>query len=272
MKDMRKQRAVYAAVLTLVLAVTMGISLYTASSGSSEENSDQGSGYTASLPEEIEKIEPAIPDTTEVQQSVQTPNDNIEGTEGSESQPEESSSEPEESTDGSVEIIPEDLLYMSALDAPSEADQEANGIFFDPATDMMAWPVSGNVVMEYSLDSVIYDATLDQFRVNDSVSISAEANETVTAAASGIVAEIGYTQELGNYVVLEHGNGFRTTYGQLDDNIPVTVAQRVERGEAIGQLTEPVWHCIALGDHVDFKVTMDGEPVDPLIYLEYEME
>lgn len=269
MSNMRKQRAIYAAVLSLVLVVTMGISLFTASFGDTANDSEQDSGYTASLPESETseasmEEEPEVPDTEEVQQNIEDPNESIEGADASDSE-----EAPEASADASG--LTEEQLTTD-LDVPDSNDLEANGIFFDPATDAMAWPVSGNVVMEYSLDSVIYDATLDQYRVNDSISISAEANEAVCAAAAGIVAEIGYTEEMGNYVVLEHGNGFRTTYGQLESPIPVAVAQRVGKGETIGQLAEPAWYGVALGDHVDFKVTLDGEPVDPLAYLEYDLE
>ena len=267
MMSMNKQRGIYAGLLTLVLAVTMGISVYTASS----EKEDPG--YTAELPEESVAEIQEVPDRQEVQKDILERNEKIETVEvPEEAAVDKSGSDEEIEAEASEEeaLTAEAQVPEEALTA--EAELEANGIFFDPETDRLAWPVSGTVVMEYSQDQLIYDATLDQFRVNDSISISAEKAENVCAAASGIVSEIGYTEELGNYVVLEHGNGFRTTYGQLEDSISLTVAERVEEGDVIGQLAAPLDHSVALGDHLNFKVTLNGEAVDPMEYLEYEME
>lgn len=271
MMSMNKQRAVYAGILSLVLAVTLGISLYTASG-------DDPEGYTAEVPESAAIVEETetpeaslveIPEKKEVQQNLLDRNEEIETAERS---VDESAAA---DMDQTAEVDVEEELTAEAseeAEVTAEAELEANGIFFDPETDRLAWPVSGKVVMEYSQDQLIYDATLDQFRVNDSICISGEAAEEVCAAASGIVAEVGYTDELGHYVVLEHGNGFRTTYGQLEDSISLTVAERVEEGQVLGQLAAPLDHSVALGDHLNFMVTLNGETVDPMEYLAFEME
>lgn len=57
--------------------------------------------------------------------------------------------------------------------------------------------------------------TLDQYRTNDNVCISAEVGDEVKASADGVVSEIVRDDLLGNYVVIDHENGWRTTYSQL---------------------------------------------------------
>lgn len=267
MMSMKKQRGIYAAGLSMVLAVTLGISLYTASG-------DEGEDYTAEAPEVSVVEEVEIPEKEEVQQDLIERNQQIEAAEKPVSETSENEEEQldEAEAEAEVEAKAESRAEIIAETEAKAQDPVASGFFFDPAVDSLAWPVSGNVVMEYSLDQVIYDATLDQFRINDSISIAGAAAENVCAAAAGIVTEIGYTEELGHYVVLEHGNGFRTTYGQMQDNFALAVGERVEEGNVLGQLAEPVQSSVALGDHLTFKVTLNGEAVDPLEYLEYEEE
>ena len=42
----------------------------------------------------------------------------------------------------------------------------------------MIWPVSGTVLMNYSMDKTVYFATLDQYKYNPALSLSAEQKET----------------------------------------------------------------------------------------------
>ncbi len=134
--------------------------------------------------------------------------------------------------------------------------------------DTFGWPVYGNVVMDYSMDKLVYDKTLDQYRNNDSVAIGAPVNTPVLSVTNGIVEEVGTSIEDGNYVVVAHGNGFRTTYSQLAKDIFVTKSDVVKRGETLGYIENPTRHSVALGTHVDFKVTHNDSPINPHLYLE----
>ncbi len=58
-----------------------------------------------------------------------------------------------------------------------------------------------------------------------------------------------------------------TTYGQLQEAVDVVVDETVSKGETIGYVAEPTWYSLALGNHVEFQVTLDGTPVDPTLYL-----
>ncbi len=157
-----------------------------------------------------------------------------------------------------------------------EQDQPVTGVTqweaFDPASMELIWPVSGVVVKNYSVNSLIYDETLDIYSVNDSISISAEEAEAVMAAADGVVTEIGRSDRLGNYVVLNNGNGYETTYGQMDENLEVAVGDVVHAGDVLGRISSPSWYSVALGTHLTFQVTLQDTAVNPLDYLENELE
>ena len=138
--------------------------------------------------------------------------------------------------------------------------------FFD-ISRRMEWPVLGEVVMGYSSDRLIYDMTLDQYRTNDNISIAAEIGSQVLASASGIVEFVGYTRESGNYVIINHGNGWITTYGQLQDGVLVRAGDVVRAGQPIGGVCSPSIYGVLLGNHVNFRVENHGVSVDPRTVL-----
>ena len=143
---------------------------------------------------------------------------------------------------------------------------------FDPDEDLMVWPVSGVVLMDYSADALIYDETLDLYRTNESISIGAAEAEEVLAAADGIVTDIGKSDALGNYVVLDNGSGYETTYGQLSEDLAVAVGEYVAQGEVLGCIDAPSWYSSALGTHLNFTVRVNGETINPLEFLENVLE
>lgn len=131
----------------------------------------------------------------------------------------------------------------------------------------LQWPVEGNIILDYNMDSTIYFPTLDSYRCNPAIVIQSENGTGVCAGAKGIVKEISYIDEIGNYVVVGIGNGYELTYGQLD-NISVAVGDTVESDTVIGVVGEVTRYYKNEGSNVYFKMTKDGNPCDPLDYLE----
>ena len=131
----------------------------------------------------------------------------------------------------------------------------------------LAWPVTGDIVMDYSMDTAIYDATLDQYRTNDSISIAAAEGTDVTAAAGGVVEYVGVDSRNGQTVVIQHDNGWRTTYSQLAEAVAVNQGDTVTQGQVIGQVGTPTKYAVALGPHLDFTVTSEDTTLDPKLAL-----
>ena len=51
------------------------------------------------------------------------------------------------------------------------------------AEDGILWPMEGNVILDYSMDSTVYFATLDQYKYNPAVIIAGDVNSKVYAVA-----------------------------------------------------------------------------------------
>lgn len=133
--------------------------------------------------------------------------------------------------------------------------------------DGMTWPVRGDVILNYSMDSAVFFATLEQYKYNPAIYIGAQQGDNVSACARGKVTKIGKDDEIGNYVVLNLGNGYEVTCGQLEQ-LQVKEGDTVSRGQVIGTVAKTTKYYAVEGDHVYLKITRDGEPVNPLELLQ----
>lgn len=133
--------------------------------------------------------------------------------------------------------------------------------------DTLAWPIVGNVLINYSMDKTVYFPTLEQYKYNPAIIISAVEGESITAAANGKVSQVYTDAELGNVVVMELGNGYEITYGQLKD-ITVSEGGYVNQGDIIGSVAAPTKYYSVEGCNVYFKLTKDGVAVNPMTKLQ----
>ncbi|MDE6747917.1 MAG: M23 family metallopeptidase, partial [Lachnospiraceae bacterium] len=133
--------------------------------------------------------------------------------------------------------------------------------------DSLVWPIVGNILIDYSMDKTIYFETLQQYKYNPGIVIAATEGEIITAAANGRVISVDYDAQLGNTVVMDLGNQYELTYGQLD-NITVSEGSYVSTGDIIGSVAHPTKYYSTEGANVYFKLTKDGEPVNPMSKLE----
>lgn len=158
-------------------------------------------------------------------------------------------------------------------EAGSEEMPVAAGVAIDPLegytfgeNSVLMWPIAGNIVMNYSMDSTILHKTLGTYKTNPAINISAEVGTNVGAAASGIVQSIYDSEETGTTMVIAVGSGYVTTYGLLD-NLAVEEGDSVTAGQVIGTVGAPTAYYVEEGPNVYFAVSKDGTPVDPTEYL-----
>ena len=123
-------------------------------------------------------------------------------------------------------------------------------------------PISGEILMYYSMDKSIYFATLDQYKYNPATVLSAVEGDQVVVCADAKVISIYDNEEIGHAVTLDLGNGYQATYGQLKD-VQITEGSYVNRGEALGSVAAPTKYYTLEGPNLYFQVTKDGSPVNP---------
>ena len=134
------------------------------------------------------------------------------------------------------------------------------------ANDVLEWPIQGNVILNYSMEQGVYFATLDQYKYNPAIIISAEVGDEVKAAATGRVMSIKVDTQTGITVTMDMGSGYEMICGQLED-LRVREGDIVQRGEVIGVVAEPSKYYVVEGPNVYFQMLKDGKPVNPMEYM-----
>lgn len=138
-------------------------------------------------------------------------------------------------------------------------------LHFDAAD--LGWPLSGNVIMNYSMDQTVYFATLDQYKYNPALIIQGNVNDKVLSVTTGMVEQIVTDEETGCTVTVDLGDGYQAVYGQLKE-VPLSEGERVEAGDIIGYVSEPTKYYAVEGANLYFQLLKDGASVDPMEYLQ----
>ncbi len=172
--------------------------------------------------------------------------------------------------------IAEAQLGQTAVEQGGDSDAVAAGTGMDAAkalvldfadTTRMEWPIRGNVILDYSMDTTIYFPTLDQYKCNPAMVIQGEVSAPVYSPANARVLEIGVNEEIGNYLTLDLGNGYTAICGQLKEMAAVE-GEYLEKGQLLGYVAEPTKYYTIEGSNVFFELKHGDEAVDPLDYLE----
>ncbi|KKQ74063.1 MAG: Metalloendopeptidase-like protein membrane protein [Berkelbacteria bacterium GW2011_GWB1_38_5] len=100
---------------------------------------------------------------------------------------------------------------------------------------------------------------------HDGVDLTSRSGTTLFASASGRVvrATRGWGGGYGNFIVIDHGDGWQTLYGHMS-TFAVSAGQWVNQGQVIGVMGNTGW---STGVHVHFKITKNGRVLNPLDYL-----
>lgn len=132
---------------------------------------------------------------------------------------------------------------------------------------ILTWPASGAVLLNYSMDKTVFFSTLEQYKYNPALIIGGEVGETIAASSAGIVTNVEQTAQTGTTVTLDMGNGYTAVYGQLKE-VPLQIGDYVDAGQIVGYLSEPTKYYSVEGPNLYFEILKDGEPVNPMDYME----
>lgn len=131
-------------------------------------------------------------------------------------------------------------------------------------------PVEGTIARAYSEDPVYWESTRS-YRANLGYEIKAQVGKPVVSVMEGKVESIDSTSAEGVKVVINHQNGIKTVYSNLDAKVKVTVGQSIKQGAEIGLVGKTSLNSSYenYGDHLHFAVMKGNEYVDPSRYIKY---
>ncbi len=165
--------------------------------------------------------------------SIQTPDDGADDTPGGQEDP-DGDDEPDEPTGGEV-------LYVAPVAAES-------------------YSVEFDAVYANKLTGFYYR--------HQGVDFAAAAGAQVYAVADGTVTDISLSQELGNLISIDHGDGLVSVYRFVEPLEGLEEGDTVKQGEQIAAVAEAYGAEAADGAHLHFEMTLNGEQTDPAAYLD----
>ncbi|MEE9550697.1 MAG: peptidoglycan DD-metalloendopeptidase family protein [Candidatus Binatia bacterium] len=124
-------------------------------------------------------------------------------------------------------------------------------------TAALSWPLHGRITAKFG-------PRRSKRSPHEGIDIDGEHGDEVTAAAGGTVIQAGRQGKYGRVVLIDHGNGLTTLYAHLSRPL-VRAGDRVERGEPIAKVGRSG---NATGPHLHFEVRRNGQPLDPIPYLQ----
>ncbi len=101
-------------------------------------------------------------------------------------------------------------------------------------------------------------------RMHAGVDLAGPRGTPIYATAEGVVVYAGPESGYGNVVRIQHDFGFETVYAH-QSRIRVKVGQQVSRGVQIGDMGSTGR---STGSHLHYEVRVNGQPVNPMTYLE----
>jgi len=123
-----------------------------------------------------------------------------------------------------------------------------------PSAAGLIWPCDGVVVSGFGMR---------WGRMHEGIDIGCAYGTPNRAAAAGTIIYAGWLGGYGNLVVIDHGNGLSTAYAHAW-SILVSVGQSVSQGETVSLVGSTG---NSSGPHLHFEVRINGQAVDPLLYL-----
>ncbi len=149
--------------------------------------------------------------------------------------------------------------------AASEAEDQSAPVM---AKDLSyVWPIVGDIAVVYSVDELIYNKTMSDWRTHNGIDISGLIGTKVLAVADGTVTDIVKDDLLGTTVTIDHGNGLKSIYANLAKTPVVNKDDKVAMGSVIGAVGDTALGETSEVSHLHFAMTLDDELVDPCKYL-----
>lgn len=107
---------------------------------------------------------------------------------------------------------------------------------------------------------------LKKKRPHNGIDFGAPKGTPVYAPADGIVEIVRSSKSAGNWVMINHQNGYKSVYMHFD-KFGVKEGQQVKRGQVIGYIGNTGY---STGPHLHYEVRHNNVPVNPVNFLIFE--
>jgi murein DD-endopeptidase MepM/ murein hydrolase activator NlpD len=234
---------------------------------------------TVTVPEDgdQESQPPAEPEAQEADDQAQTlaPEDEVPSTvetmEDSSAEAAQQTAQTAENDDSGTETGEQSQQPADSVTAPQEDKTavESSVETVDNLETGMEKPVSGGVLSAFSMEELVYNEAMGDWRSHNGVDLAANVGDEVHAVWAGQVTSVQPDALLGATVSVDCGNGYTVYYSNLAETLTVSAGDQLTAGQVLGTVGNT-----AAGEgqgengFLHLAVTKDGEYVDPMDFLQ----
>lgn len=168
-----------------------------------------------------------------------------------------------------------DNIGVTIIEAAEESPENSGGPFIpvgEPSYDDLAKkvddylriikymplgkPLEGRVSSRFGTRN---DPLNKKKSIHEGVDIRAKRGEKIHSTADGVVTKAFKNGGYGNYVEIDHGNGYRTVYAHMQKYL-VKKGQSIKRGQVIGLVGSTGR---STGPHLHYEIRLHKKPVSP---------
>ncbi len=126
--------------------------------------------------------------------------------------------------------------------------------------EYVSWPTRGPISSYFGYRP---DPFTGMRRFHGGIDIVVRSGTRVVAIMDGRVADVGYNQTFGNYIIVNHADRMQSLYAHLSDH-SVRTGQAISQGQLLGLSGNTGFSTAA---HLHFGLYRGGTSVNPLKYL-----
>lgn len=134
---------------------------------------------------------------------------------------------------------------------------------------VFAKPINGELIKTYSMDKLLYSKTLESWKTHDGVDISGSVGTNVKSIEKGIVEKIYDDSFLGTTVIIDHGQGYKSIYSNLDKNVIVKEKETIIKSKVIGKVGQTAIGEIKDDPHIHFMLMFNNQVIDPTSKIKF---
>jgi murein DD-endopeptidase MepM/ murein hydrolase activator NlpD len=140
---------------------------------------------------------------------------------------------------------------------------ELNRAIKRPVVEKMIYPVSNRrITSNFGWREDPVNPVAGQMTFHRAVDLAGKMGDPVKAALKGTVLHVDNNRNLGNFIILKHGE-YQTLYAHLSA-VSVKAGEQVNQGQVIGKVGETGY---TTGPHLHFEVFRNGNRINPLDLL-----
>lgn len=151
-------------------------------------------------------------------------------------------------------LTSENIYVGQELFIPSMADSGTATVLQDSSLTFIS-PVKGSISASYG---EVYSGNM-----LSGILITCPEGSQVLCAADGAVVDLGTDDNYGKFVIIQHDQGYKTTYAFLN-SVSVTIGNEVKQGDVIGTVSASTTF---ISPTIYFQIDQSGIALDPSLFI-----